>query len=106
MADIIELKIYIVGGTPHSEQALNQLQAFLARKSVDHFNLHVIDLKNEPMRALIDGVVVVPTLQRVIGKQPARLIGNLSDLAGLGLFLSAIPPSMQTRTGPDSLNIL
>ena len=58
------------------------------------------------MRALIDGVVVVPTLQRVIGKQPARLIGNLSDPTGLDLFLSAIPPSMQNSTEPDYLNIL
>jgi circadian clock protein KaiB len=84
----IELQIYITSGTSNSEQALNQLRIALDKKALDRYCLEIIDLKQEPLRGLIDGIVAIPTLQRKNGLQTHRLIGNLSDQAVLDSFLS------------------
>ncbi len=88
MGDLIELKIYITSGTDNSEQALTQLRMALENKPSDCFRLEVIDLKGEPLRGLIDGIVAIPTLQRKVGLQTDRLIGNLTDIVVLDSFLS------------------
>jgi len=88
VADPIELQIYITGETANSEQALTELRMALENKPADCFRLEVIDLKKEPLRGLIDGIVAIPTLQRKNGLQTNRLIGNLSDRMVLESFLS------------------
>ena len=89
MGDLIELQIYITAGTSNSEQALTQLRAALENKPSGRFRLEIVDLKQEPLRGLIDGIVAIPTLQKKNGLQTERLIGNLSDKVVLDSFLSA-----------------
>ena len=88
MGNLIELQLYITSGTPNSEQALTQLRIAMENLSPDHYRLEVVDLKNEPLRGLIDGIVAIPTLQRKNGLQTDRLIVNLSDKVVLDSFLS------------------
>jgi circadian clock protein KaiB len=88
MSDCIELQLYITSGTANSKQAQAQLLTALEQKPAGRFHLQLIDLKNEPLRALIDGIVAIPTLQRKVGLRRDRLIGNLSDKAVLDTFLS------------------
>lgn len=87
MSDLIQLHLYITSGTPHSERALHNLRAALAAGPEEKFNLQVVDLRNEPLRALQDGIVAVPTLQLSSGSFRARLIGDLSAKETLHNFL-------------------
>ena len=89
MGDPIELQLYITSGTANSEQALTQLRAALENKPSGRFRLEIVDLKQEPLRGLIDGIVAIPTLQKKNGLQTERLIGNLSDKVVLDSFLSS-----------------
>ena len=90
MSDLIHLTLYITSGTPHSERALHNLRAALAACSEGRFNLQVVDLRKEPLRALQDGIVAVPTLQLSSGTFRARLIGDLSARETLHNFLFSV----------------
>lgn len=89
MRDTMMLHLYITGGTPHSEQALQRLRIALNGLTEHRYDLHVVDLRNEPMRALQDGIVAVPTLQISTGTFRSRLVGDLSEEAVLRHFLKA-----------------
>ncbi len=90
MRGTILLHLYITGGTPHSEQALQRLHIALNGLPEHRYDLHVVDLRNEPMRALQDGIVAVPTLQLSTGTSRSRLVGDLSESEILHNFLTAI----------------
>jgi hypothetical protein len=82
------LHLYITGGTPHSEQALQRLRVALKGLPEHRYDLHIVDLRNEPLRALQDGIVAVPTLQLSTGTSRSRLIGDLSESERLDNFLN------------------
>jgi hypothetical protein len=84
-----ELRLYVVSGTPNSDQALLRLHEALASQPGDRFRLEVVDIRSEPLRALLDGIVAIPTLQKQTGMQRSRLAGNLADRNALALFLGA-----------------
>lgn len=83
----MHLTLYITSGTPHSERALHNLRTALEVCPKERFNLHVVDLRKEPLQALQDGIVAVPTLQLSSGSFRARLIGDLSAKETLHNFL-------------------
>lgn len=87
MSDQILLHLYIASGTPNSEQALQRLRNALNICQDRRYRLHIVDLRYEPMRALQDGIVAVPTLQMSSGSFRARLVGNLSEAGILEQFL-------------------
>lgn len=87
MIDQIVLSLYITSGTPHSEQALQRLHNALKVCPEHRYRLHIVDLRLEPMRALQDGIVAVPTLQISSGSFRARLVGDLSEAEKLEQFL-------------------
>jgi hypothetical protein len=82
-----ELRLYVVSGTPNSDQALLRLNEALASQPSDRFRLEVVDIRGEPLRALLDGIVAIPTLQKQTGMQRTRLAGNFADREALVLFL-------------------
>ena len=91
MSDTLVLHLYITGGTAHSEQALQRLRTALHGLPAHRYDLHVVDLRKEPMRALEDGIVAVPTLQLSSGGSCSRLVGDLSETAVLRQFLHIVP---------------
>ena len=89
MRGTIVLHLYITGGTPHSEQALQHLYAALQGCPEHRYDVHIVDLRNDPMRALEDGIVAVPTLQLSTGTSRLRMEGDLSESEVLHRFLTA-----------------
>lgn len=89
MSDATKLQLYITSGTNNSQMALSNLQNALHEHPEASASLEVIDLRSEPMRALQDGIVAVPTLQLTRGVFRARLIGDLSQVIELRNFLVA-----------------
>lgn len=85
------LRLYVAGRAPNSAAALANLRALLAEAPLDArtADLEVVDVLEEPARALGDGVIVSPTLVRLSPAPEVRIVGSLSDLpavrAALGL---------------------
>lgn len=75
---IVRLRLYVLGGTFPSEQALVNLQSIAKEHLAGRYELEVVDVRDEPLRALNDGAVMIPTLVLTTAADH-RVIGNLSD---------------------------
>ena len=73
-------RLYIANGTPSSVQAMANLRSICREYLPDHHEIEVVDILREPLRALVEGFLVTPTLVRL--SPPVRHIaGDLSDRA-------------------------
>lgn len=83
------VRIYVAGDGPNSEGALAALRALLAEHSEHAIDLEIVDVIEEPERALRDGVLVTPMLIKHAPPPERRILGRLSDrrllLSVLGL---------------------
>lgn len=71
--------LYIADSAPNSVRAMANLEAICKEHLQDRFKLEIIDVLEFPMRALADGVLVTPSLNKLSPAPPARVVGNLSD---------------------------
>ena len=76
----IVLKLYIAGRAPNSQRAQFNLNEVIAQNNPDCFDLEVIDILENPMRAIEDGILVTPTLCKTSPLPKAKILGNLSDV--------------------------
>jgi circadian clock protein KaiB len=86
---VVVLRLYIAGGAPNSMQAIANLEAVCAEYLKDGHRLEVVDVIEDPRRAMAEGVLVTPSLIKLSPSPAAHVIGNLSDrkrlLRALGL---------------------
>ncbi len=86
---VVVLRLYVVGGAPNSIQAIANLEAICAEYLVDGHRLEVVDVLDNPRRAMAEGVLVTPSLAKLSPLPAAQVVGNLSDkkrvLLALGL---------------------
>ena len=75
----LRLRLYVAGNAPNSQRAITNARAICE----EHFNgcgdLEIVDMLEHPGRALADGIIVTPTLLKVLPLPVQRVIGNLSD---------------------------
>lgn len=79
VAKALELRLYVAGDGPNSREAVGNLRAICRRwLEPTAYKLEIIDILEEPFRALEEGVLVTPTL---IANGSARIsiVGTLSD---------------------------
>lgn len=82
----LAFRLYVAGSAPNSIRALDNFKAAVAEFMPDVCDLEIIDILEDPLRALNDGILVTPTLLKV--SFPAvTIIGNLSDKSSLLLAL-------------------
>jgi circadian clock protein KaiB len=81
--DALILRLYVAGNAPNSLRAIENVKVFFADQLFAGYELEIVDLVNEPLRALADGIIVTPTLVKVSPAPTKRLIGNLSDAASV-----------------------
>ena len=86
---VVVMCLYVAGKAPNSVKAIANLEAICRRHLKDGYKLEVVDVCENPRRALADGVLVTPSLSKVSPAPASQVIGNLSDtgsvLAALGL---------------------
>ncbi|MCL4693910.1 MAG: circadian clock protein KaiB [Candidatus Hydrogenedentes bacterium] len=78
-------RLYVAGNSPNSARARENLKRICEAKYRDA-RIETIDVTEDPRRCLEDGVLVTPTLVRVLPRPCKRIIGDLSDresVAGL-----------------------
>jgi circadian clock protein KaiB len=86
---VVLLRLYVAGGAPNSIQAIANLEAICAEYLKDGHRLEVVDVLEDPQRAMAEGVLVTPSLAKLSPLPAAQIVGNLSDrnkvLLALGL---------------------
>jgi circadian clock protein KaiB len=87
LATVVTLRLYIVGGAPNSVQAIANLEAICREYLKDGHKLEVVDVLEQPARAMAEGVLVTPSLAKLSPLPTANVIGNLSDKAKVLLAL-------------------
>jgi circadian clock protein KaiB len=83
----VRLRLYISGNAPNSVRAVINAKAICAEHLTLRHDLEIVDLLVQPLRALDDGIVVTPTLVRLLPLPVQRVVGNLSDTGQVLLAL-------------------
>jgi circadian clock protein KaiB len=84
----LRLRLYVAGRAPNSVRAIANCRAICAEHFATAHELEIVDLLEHPKRALADGVIVTPTLLKLLPLPAQRVIGNLSDTNQVLLALS------------------
>ena len=88
-APLMVMCLYIADRAPNSIQALTNLEAICTEYLQGNYQLEVIDVLEQPLRALADGIVVTPSLAKLSPSPSVKVIGTLSNklnvLRALGL---------------------
>jgi len=75
----LQLRLYIAAGAPNSVRALADLEAIRREYLGSCCQVEVIDVFQEPLRALDDGILLTPTLVRLAPLPVVKIVGDLSD---------------------------
>ena len=82
-------RLYFAGGAPNSVRAVANLYAICRKHFPESHRIELIDVLNDPMRALADAILVTPTVVKLSPAPELQIIGNLSEeeevLRALGL---------------------
>ena len=87
LTTVVMLRLYIAGGAPNSVQAIANLEAICREHLKGGHKLEVVDVLENPLRAMAEGVLVTPSLAKLSPLPAANVIGNLSDKAKVLLAL-------------------
>ncbi len=75
----LRLRLYVAGNAPNSVRAVANVRAICDEHFAAGHDLEIVDLLEHPMKALADGIIVTPTLIKLLPTPVLRLIGTLSD---------------------------
>ena len=71
-------RLYIAGSSERSLRAVKKIKEICETELDGMYTLEIIDLYQQPARAIADQIVAAPTLVRRL-PEPVRLVGDLSD---------------------------
>jgi circadian clock protein KaiB len=88
-----KFRLYVAGDAPNSSQAVHNLTALCRKHMPNHYKIEIVDVLQEPRRALADMILMTPTLVKLSPSPVKRIVGNLSQaqplLQSLGLETEA-----------------
>ena len=87
-APALRLRLYIAGSAPNSLRAIANCRAICDEHFASGHELEIVDLLDHPKRALADGIIVTPTLLKLLPLPVERVIGTLSDTNQILIVLS------------------
>jgi circadian clock protein KaiB len=87
-----ELRLYIAGMTPRSQQALRNVTQICEQHLAGRYTLQVIDIYQNPVLAAGEQIIAAPTLIRALPLPLRKLIGSMAneEKVLIGLDLKAI----------------
>lgn len=83
----LRLRLYISGNAPNSVRAIANVKTICAAHFGSRHDLEIVDLLVQPLRAMVDGIIVTPTLVRLLPLPMQRIVGNLNDTTKVLLAL-------------------
>lgn len=78
-ANTLVMRLYVASSAPNSLLAIANLKSICQEFLDGNFSLEIVDVLDEPLRALADGIVVTPSLAKLSPSPVTRIAGNLSD---------------------------
>lgn len=85
----VMFRLYMAGRAPNSLRALANLKVICETYLLNHYQIEVINILEDPMRAFADDVLLTPTLVKFAPAPAWRIVGSLNDhsavLIALGL---------------------
>lgn len=75
----LQLRLYVAGSAPNSVSAIANAQAICEKHFPSGYELEIVDVLDQPLRALTDGIIVTPTLLKLSPPPVQRAVGSLSD---------------------------
>ena len=81
--EITLFRLYVADETPNSARAVANLQSVGNEYLQERYTLEVVDILQEPLRALTEGVLVTPSLVRLSPLPVRTIVGDLSDKAAV-----------------------
>lgn len=85
--EITLFRLYVANETPNSVRAIANLQSIGKEYLQGHCKIEMVDILQEPLHALSEGVLVTPTLVRLSPLPVRTIVGDLSDLSAVLLAL-------------------
>jgi circadian clock protein KaiB len=89
VADAVVLFLFVANDAPKSIIAIENIQRALAELTDRSFDLEIVNVYDDPDRALSNRVLVTPTLLAPAAAR--RLVGDLSEKTQLHYFLQGLP---------------
>ena len=89
-SETLMLTLYIAGSALNSLRALTNLEAICKEYFPGRYQIEIVDIFEDPSRALADKVLVTPTLAKAAPAPPIRLVGDLSEKQIVLLALQSI----------------
>ena len=86
-----KFRLYVAGNAENSALAVTNLKALCRDYLPGQHQIEIIDVFQEPKQALADGVLMTPTLIKLMPAPVQRIVGNLNvpltvlHLLGLGV---------------------
>lgn len=91
---MFRFRLYIAGDTRNSAEALANLSLLCRTHLPDRHEVEVVNVFDDPQRALADGILMTPTLVKLAPSPIRKIVGTLSQtrrvLETLGLELIAV----------------
>lgn len=84
--------LYISGCTVNSLQAVGNLNRFCSEELAGIYEIEIVDVFKNPMRALDDGVLMTPTLVKLAPYPVVKIVGTLSRTDTLREVLGLAEP--------------
>jgi circadian clock protein KaiB len=84
---LFKFRLYIAGDALNSAQAVANLTALCRAYLPDRYDIEVVDVFRQPKRALLDGIIMTPTLVKLAPSPVRRIVGTLSQTQPLLLAL-------------------
>jgi len=75
----VRLRLYVSGNAPNSVRAIARANAICARQFASRYDLEIIDVLAQPLRALADDIIVTPTLIKLSPLRVLRVVDHPSD---------------------------
>jgi circadian clock protein KaiB len=86
---VYKFRLYVAEGALNSARALANLNAMCQTHLPDRYKIEVVDVFQEPQRAVDDRIFMTPTLIKLAPAPVRRIVGALSEtqtvLLALGL---------------------
>jgi circadian clock protein KaiB len=74
-----KFRLYVAGSTQNSTRASANLTAFCATHLPHRHEIEIVDVLQQPKRAMADSVFMTPTLIKLAPSPDRRLVGTLSE---------------------------
>jgi len=72
-------RLYVTGGSAHSTAAITNATRLFNATLQGRYTLEIVDISQQPERAVTDQIVAVPTLVKTHPQPRRRVIGDLSN---------------------------